>query len=210
MTIIAGLWGYIHIWRSIWVRNHNLQLQPELYVPHINCYKCINTYQLVLPHWACLFWSGSPWQCQDSVSLVHCTAVTYSHSLTHIYSSSIIGLDARHTQTTAGPRKNGWKTKPRAPAGRLQLVLSGALWVIMRPPSPRRHPAIHVPREKMRTIRGGEKHTVTLFFFFFPLGVTDGDVLKTLTAALSCFEGTQTHHIIMELAESRGGEHPSL
>lgn len=127
-----------------------------------------------ISHWVCLFWSGSPWQCQDSVSLVHCTAVTYSHSLTHIYSSSITGLDARHTQTTAGPHKNGGKTKPRAPAGRLQLVLSGARWVIMWPPSPCRHPVHTCTREEMRRIRGGREEggvgvggIVTFFSFFF-------------------------------------------
>ena len=31
------------------------------------------------------------------MSLVHCTAVTYSHSLTHIYSSSIIGPHSDHS-----------------------------------------------------------------------------------------------------------------
>lgn len=74
------------------------QSKASMWTPRINCCKCINTYQPVLPHWVCLFWSGSLWQCQDSVSLVHCTAVTYSHSLTHIYSSSIIGLDTLRPQ----------------------------------------------------------------------------------------------------------------
>lgn len=139
------------------------------------------------PHWVCLFWSGSLWQCQDSVSLVHCTAVTYSHSLTHIYSSSITGLDTLRPQLV--PRKNGWKTKPRAPAGRLCSVLSGALWVIMWPLSPLQTLSHTCPMEKMRTLhQGWGKAHCDLYFF---LWVSPGGMCwKLLTAAPTGFEGT--------------------
>lgn len=136
------------------------------------------------PHWVCLFWSGSLWQCQDSVSLVHCTAVTYLHSLTHIYSSSITGLDTLRPQLV--PRKNGWKTKPRAPAGRLHSVLSGALWVIMWPLSPLQTLSHTYIREKMRTLHQGwgKVHCGLLFFL---VGVARRDVLKTFDSCTHLF-----------------------
>lgn len=150
--------------------------------------------------WLCLFWTRSPWQCQDSVSLVHCTAVTYSHSLTHIYSSSITGLNAQHTQTTAGPPKRmGERQSHVLPlADRSRSCLERCGWLCVTPPR-------FFSSSQSWTVLGVRRACRDLVVIF---GVMDSVVLKTWTAALLCFQVTWSHHTIMAL-NMQGREAPA-
>lgn len=183
----------------MWNNNNNNLIEPHAFqaaenpnvkcVADINHSKCINTYQLVLSYWVCLFWSGSPWHCQDSVSLVHCTAVTYSHSLTHIYSSSITGF-WRSPRSLHSWSPKEW-VKDKATCSRWPTAV-GPVWSAVGDYVP--HPTLladtqpYMYQEKRWGLFvwwggvgwGGwegdieRKYTVTFFF----LGVADGDVLK--------------------------------
>ena len=96
------------------------------------------------------------------MSLVHCTAVTYSHSLTHIYSSSIIGPHSDHSWS---PKE--W-VKDKATCSRWPTAV-GPVWsavgdyVAPFSCADTQPYMYHGVDEHHSWIGGGGEHTVTFF-----------------------------------------------